>query len=105
MLNRIVAFSVTFFLMATLFSAPSSHAQSQEQSGELDALNRGVAELFGLGKRAEAIPLAKKSVELTAAKWGEEHTETADRMHELARLLESTGQYGGAELYYKRTLA
>src|SRR5262245_40086213 len=75
------------------------------QSDEITAINRRIGELYRAGKYGEAIPIAKRSLELTRANKGEDGTETAARLHSLAMLYHAQGRYAEAEPLVKRSLS
>lgn len=72
---------------------------------ELATINQGVRELYTAGKYGEAIPLAEKALELTLARKGSEHLDTAEGVSWLARLYETQGRFAEAGSLYKRILA
>ena len=99
-LGRLVA---NILLVAMLAIAAPMAAQAQG-AADIDALNKEVAALYGQGKYAEAIPLAKKALELTRAQKGPNHLDTAARTGWLALLYKVQGRYGEAEPLYRRAL-
>jgi len=79
-------------------------AQAQSAS-ELVALYKRVMELYGAGKFAEAIPLAKRYAEAMTARHGPEHSEYATALNHLALLLQATNRVSEAEPLFRRALA
>jgi CHAT domain-containing protein/tetratricopeptide (TPR) repeat protein len=64
---------------------------------DLQSLNQQVNQLFQHGKYQEAIPLAKKAVEIARRLRSPEHPDTAESLNNLAELYEEMGQYAKAE--------
>src|SRR5215468_8115352 len=88
-------------LMVLCLCAP---AHSQQAPNELAAINERFKELRLAGKYAEAIPLAMRALELTRARRGENHADTATSMVWLAQLYRDQGRYADAEPLYRRSL-
>ena len=72
---------------------------------ELAALNAQVVKLYGLGKYAEAIEIAKRSLALAEKQLGPDHPDVGQSLNNLALLYDKQGRYGEAEPLYKRSLA
>jgi CHAT domain-containing protein/tetratricopeptide (TPR) repeat protein len=89
-------------LAIVLGTAGPALAQSD---AELDALNRRVVALLDAANFAEAMPLAKRSVELAKARRGERHPQYATALTNLAELLRATNRLSEAEPLYRRALA
>jgi CHAT domain-containing protein/tetratricopeptide (TPR) repeat protein len=79
-------------------------AHSQQVPNELAAINARFKELRLAGKYAEAIPLAMRALELTRARRGDNHADTATSMVWLADLYRDQGRYAEAEPLYRRSL-
>ena len=71
------------------------------QSKEMDAAYEQYKELKGQGKYAEAIPHAKRFVELVGQEFGEAHQYYALGLNNLAGLYDNQGRYAEAELLFK----
>ncbi len=102
-MKRILAISITIFLLMSLpaFGADAPADPLQEAKAQ----DKKVAELKKAGKSEEAIPYAKKSLELCEKSLGREHPDVAVRLNWLASLYKSTGKYVEAEALYKRAIA
>jgi len=72
---------------------------------EANALNQKIAKLYNEGKYRDAVPLAERALAIMEKAHGPEHPETAQNLHYLALLYETTGRYAEAEPLYKRSLA
>ena len=80
-------------------------AGTQVRAQDLRGLNDRIEQLSNAGRYSEAIPLAERALELTRARRGESHIETATRMGWLADLHKDQGNYAQAEPLYLRALA
>jgi tetratricopeptide (TPR) repeat protein/CHAT domain-containing protein len=78
---------------------------SAESLDEVRALNNEVMQLYQVGKYAEAVELAKKSLTLAEQKLGAEHLELAQSLYNLGLVDAAQARYGEAEQLYKRSLA
>jgi len=67
-------------------------------------LNKQVTELYQAGKFNEAIPIAKKSLELSEIALGPDNPATVQALNNLAELYRSMGDYAKAEPLYQRAL-
>ena len=75
------------------------------QSVELTAAFKQNLSLKQQGKYAQAIPFAKRFIELAKAEFGETHPYYASGLNNLAELYRAQARYGDAEPLYKRSLA
>jgi tetratricopeptide (TPR) repeat protein len=66
-------------------------AEERRRLAEAASLTRQVARLYGQGKAAEAIPLARQLVESRKALLGEQHPDYATDLNNLARLYQLIG--------------
>lgn len=71
---------------------------------EIKKLNQQVIMLYQKGKYEEAIPLAKKTLEICEILPNKKHPEIVQNLHNLALLYQSTEKYSDAELSYKKAL-
>src|SRR6266498_814312 len=67
-------------------------------------LNKQVTELYQAGKFNEAIPIDKKSLELSQIALGPDNPATVQALNNLAELYRSMGNYAKAEPLYQRAL-
>jgi tetratricopeptide (TPR) repeat protein/CHAT domain-containing protein len=91
-----------WFVLLVGCGAQSANCQSARN---LEELNRQIDQLIDKGKYREAIPLAKKALELTRQQKGGTHVDTAWRMSRLARSYEQQGHYTEAEPLYREALS
>jgi CHAT domain-containing protein/tetratricopeptide (TPR) repeat protein len=78
--------------------------QAQEQD-DLTKLLAEVGRLRGMGKSAEAIPLARQAVALANERYGGQHVKVASALSWLASLHQDQGRLGEAEPLFRRGLA
>lgn len=71
-------------------------AGAQSQSAEIDRLNKKVFELYKAQEFEQAIPLARRALEM-AERSGPQHGTVAAPLNNLASLYEALGRYGDAE--------
>ena len=76
--------------------------QSLEKAARL---NKKVGQLYSQGRYQEAIPSAKRSLEIYEKALGPDHPSVAAGLNNLAVLYKSLGDYPKAEPLYKRSLA
>ena len=89
-------------LAGVVGAAGRAGAQSADDT---DALNRRVLELYGAGKYAEAIPLARRYAEAMQARRGPDHPDYATALNNLSQLLVETNRLAEAEPPMRRALA
>ena len=68
---------------------------------EAEGLTDQVVRLYGQGKYAEAIPFAKRALEIRVGLLGEKHPDTAESYNNLGELYRVIGDYGKAEPLYR----
>ncbi len=83
-------------------SAPAPSVASQVP--EADKLKQQINELYRAGKYSEAIPIARRLLELREKTLGQEHPNTATSLNNLALLYKAMGDYAKAEPLYQRAL-
>jgi CHAT domain-containing protein/tetratricopeptide (TPR) repeat protein len=93
----------------SLSAAPTSAAfivvpQSRELPVEVQELNDNTLTLFQTGKYTEAIPLARRALELSEQALGSHHPKMAAFVNNLAELYFAVGEYAKAEPLYQRAL-
>ena len=86
-----------------LYSLSPGNAMASE--AEWEQLMQEVRQRHGQGKYEDAVPFARRSVELAEATFGKEHGAVAASLLWLAELYQSQGKYAHAEPLYKRSLA
>ena len=89
-------------LAGVIGAVDNAAAQSAD---DIDALNRRVLELYGAGKYAEAIPLARRYAEAMKARRGSDHPDYATALNNLSQLLVETNRLAEAEPPIRRALA
>ena len=77
---------------------------SQSDDDEFNSLNQQVQTLFKQGKYQEAIPLAKRAVEVSKRVRGPEDPETAYALNNLGFIFKKIGDYAKAEPLYQEAL-
>lgn len=84
-------------------AAPPGGAQSE--AAEAARLNSEVIKLFGLGKYDEALPPARRVVELREKLLGPDHPAVASALYNLGSLHAQRKEFDEAEKLYRRALA
>jgi tetratricopeptide (TPR) repeat protein len=95
------------FLAALLFLLEPGALLSGDREADLaklSSLNAKVVELYQAGKFSEAIPIAKKALELSTTALGPDNPDTATALTRLALLYKSKSEYAKAERLYQRAL-
>jgi tetratricopeptide (TPR) repeat protein len=80
-------------------------AQVLAQGDDTNALLARAEQLTDAAKYAEAMPLAQKALELTQARFGQDHPSVAFSINLLGRINRLQGRFGEAEALYKQALA
>ncbi|WP_437902736.1 tetratricopeptide repeat protein [Sorangium sp. So ce327] len=104
------------FATAIVVAQPGVTAQAQTPTQEAataaqgpleeaERLNRRAVELHKAGRYDEAIPLARRALDLRENALGPEHPDVAITLHNLAALLKAKGDYAAAEPLFRRALA
>jgi tetratricopeptide (TPR) repeat protein/CHAT domain-containing protein len=97
------AFLLIMLTLLLVFAAPMlALAQGTD---DLDALNKQFVTLYGQGKYAEAIEVAKRSLALAEKKFGPDHRLVGTALNNLAELHRAQGRFAEAEPLYKRAIA
>jgi CHAT domain-containing protein len=91
-------------LLATLMTAWGASAEAQEPE-TIVSLTRQVQERVAAGRVGEALPFARRAIELMEHERGPDDLELGTAMHTLALLHVQLGQYADAEPLYKRALS
>lgn len=86
-------------------AAPAQGGATNPDAAEAARLNSEVVRLYGQGKYDEALPLARRVVELREKSLGADHPAVAGALHNLGTLLVARKEYGEAEKVYQRALA
>jgi tetratricopeptide (TPR) repeat protein len=79
-----------------------SNARAQQNTW--DELNAQVDSLYGQGKFAEAVPVAKQLVEFAEKSFGADAPNVASSLNKLAVIYEEVGNLSDAEPLYQRSL-
>jgi CHAT domain-containing protein/tetratricopeptide (TPR) repeat protein len=98
-LRFLIIIVLTLLINAAFFRA------SLAQPDEVAALNTKVSELYRVGKYAEAVPFAQRSLAITEKTFGRNHASVAVPLSNLATLYRHQGRYADAEPLCKRSLA
>ena len=77
---------------------------SENTEQECAALNQQVAQLYGVGRYEEAIPIGEKALEVSEQVFGTDHSNTGNSLSNLGMLYVATGDYDRAELLLQRAL-
>ncbi|XXY21910.1 CHAT domain-containing tetratricopeptide repeat protein [Sorangium sp. So ce216] len=88
--------------------APRQDAPAAAAPGpleEAEQLNGRAVELEQAGRYDEAIPLARRALELRERALGLDHPDVAESLNTLATLLDAKGDHAAAEPLYRRALA
>ena len=99
--SQIAAYFVTVNRSTNVFRALSPSPEAVQAIG---AANTKVAQLYGEGKYADALELARQTLERAEKELGGEHPGTLTSVNNLAFLYKAQGRYGEAEPLYKRVL-
>jgi tetratricopeptide (TPR) repeat protein len=92
-------------IVSLLIFPVSAWTQNQEAlMAEAYRLNQQVMEMYGKGQYVEAIPLARKSLDLLEKAVGPNHHIVGTPLNNLAQLLQASGNYAGAQPLYERAL-
>jgi CHAT domain-containing protein len=86
-------------------SLPFSSVTEKEELAEAKQLNQQVVQLYNQGRYEDAIPLAKRAVDIREKVQGKNHPDVATSLNNLALLYVSQGKYTEAERLYQRSLA
>src|SRR5262245_38181560 len=91
-------------LVATLLFAGAMHPAGPalaESNAELDALNEQVHQLYQAGKHQEAIPVARRQVEVAEKSHTPNHRNIAIALNNLAEVLRLTSRFDEAEPLFR----
>jgi len=103
MTRKIKSIGIAVLASALWLALPvSGQAQQNENPFEL---NKKASELQAVGKHAEAIPYARRALEIEEDRSGPNHPNVAILLSKLAYLYSILGRYSDAEPLYKRSLA
>jgi TonB family protein len=106
MKKRILAqVPVLAFLFASGFVWQSSAQNPGAEVVEADKLSAEIVKLYNEGKYDEALPLAKRAVELKEKALGKDAMALADALNNLGALYMAKADYRNADAPYKRSLA
>ena len=86
--------------------APPRPATDQDRAKiDLDRLTIQITDLQNKEKLDEALPLALRAVEIAERIFGPEDLALADKLHDLALLVQEKGEYAKAEPFFVRAIA
>lgn len=106
MMKRILAqVMVVAFLCAGGFVRQGFAQNPNAESAEANKLSTEVVKLFNQGKYNEALPLAKRAVELNEKALGKDAISLANSLNNLGALYMAMADYRHADDAYKRSLA
>ena len=94
----------TMCILAIIAGCAFAPSQSRAQSPELGTAFKEYQKLNKQGKYVEAMPFAKKSVELTKSEFGIEHRFYGSGLNNLANIYSETKQVEKAIGHYKLAL-
>ncbi len=96
---------LAYVVLTIMFLAAAGPMGAQAQSAaDIKVLNKQIHQLFGQGKFAKAVPLAKQVLAARERVLGKEHPDTLASVNNLAVLYQAQGRYGEAEPLLKRAL-
>jgi TonB family protein len=101
---------VSCFVFAPINGQPGAFLASQPPQGQSPdlvksrELNATVMKLYGEGKYDEAIPLARRALELREKALGPDHKDLVPLLANLGELFRSKRKYSDAESYFARAL-
>ena len=91
------------FLLLPSYGLSELNRSQDEELTEAKVLNDKVEKLYYAGRYEEAIPYAKRALEIREKVLGE-HSDTTESLNNLAELYRVTGRYSEAERLFKRAL-
>lgn len=101
--SQIGAYFVTIDRPGRPIAAPAA-SPSQDTAEAIGVANAKVVQLFGEGRHADALELARQTSERAERELGGDNPATLSSVNNLALLLKAQGRYGEAEPLYKRIL-
>src|SRR5262249_47461390 len=96
--------AVTLMGFVAFLAGAAPTAMRAQGGDDLAALNQRIEELYRARKYSEATPIAERALELTRARSGEDHINTATRMSWLGAIYREQRRYTDAEPLIKRSL-
>ena len=87
-----------------LFSGTFSLYAGDIEPKEWNSLNNNVVALYRAGKIDEALPIAKKALDVAIQKYGHEHPYVSTSLSNLATLYTAKGDHPQVERMYNRAL-
>jgi CHAT domain-containing protein/Tfp pilus assembly protein PilF len=88
-------------VLLSLSHVALANEQAIDEANRLDAL---VTRLYSQGRYEEAIPQAKRALEITESIYGENHLNVATTLNNIAQLYSVSGRFMEAESSYKRSI-
>jgi CHAT domain-containing protein/tetratricopeptide (TPR) repeat protein len=101
--NTICKTTIAALLSLVIFSAQNAYSQDDDLE-KAQRFDQKASALAASGKYAEAIPSAKKALELWQRALGPEHHHIVAGLNNLAELYRELGQYAWAEPLYQKAL-
>ncbi len=86
-------------------NSPVLLVQQSDELEEAEQLNQQFIQLYQQGKYNEAIPIAERVLKIRERLLGQNHSDVATSLNNLAALYVSLGRYSEAEPLYQRALA
>jgi tetratricopeptide (TPR) repeat protein/CHAT domain-containing protein len=102
-MRKIKSVGLIAVLASALLVALSITVQAQQQDNPIE-LHKKANELQAAGKYAEAIPYARRALEIEERRSGPNHPNVGTLLNNLAELYRIQGRYSDAEPLYKRSL-
>src|SRR5437899_2974846 len=96
---------VIVLTIALLNNSASSFAQSEDRlPEEAKKLDAEIASLYKVGRYADAIPLARRNLEICEKVFGPDNSDVATSLSNLALLYQKQGNFADAEPLGERSL-
>ncbi|HDD35667.1 MAG TPA: tetratricopeptide repeat protein, partial [Candidatus Desulfofervidus auxilii] len=97
MMDRVTKLSMMWLVLLGLI-IPFAYAQSLDEAKKL---NQEVVRFYHQGRYKEAVPFAKRTLEICKSLFGKENPNTATSYNNLALLYKKLGDYSKAESLLK----
>ncbi len=96
---------VLFIVLIAALAVASGRPASAQGQDTIATLTRQMQEMVAAGRVSEALPFARRAIDLMERERGAEDLELGNAMNTLALLHAQLGQYADAEPLYKRALS
>src|SRR4029077_18539997 len=94
-----------FIVLIAALTVASDRPASAQGQDTIATLTRQLQEMVAAGRVSEALPFARRAIDLMERERGAEDLELGNAMNTLALLHAQLGQYADAEPLYKRALS